>query len=77
MSGKVLGAYSLVGTNFNYDINKNLRLNIGVSNILDKQIYRTSEGASTYNERAGLLCGGGSFILIVIIRTKQDITDVI
>ncbi|MBL1559551.1 TonB-dependent receptor, partial [Klebsiella pneumoniae] len=50
MSGKVLGAYSLVGTNFNYDINKNLRLNIGVSNILDKQIYRTSEGASTYNE---------------------------
>ena len=45
-----LGAYSLVGTNFNYDINKNLRLNVGVSNIFDKQIYRSSEGANTYNE---------------------------
>lgn len=50
LSGKELGAYSLVGTNFNYDINKNLRLNVGVSNIFDKQIYRSSEGANTYNE---------------------------
>ncbi|EJC7846300.1 TonB-dependent receptor, partial [Escherichia coli] len=39
-----------VGTNFNYDINKNLRLNVGVSNILNKQIFRSSEGANTYNE---------------------------
>lgn len=44
-----------MGTNFNYDINKNLRLNVGVSNILDKQIYRSSEGANTYNEPAGLI----------------------
>ncbi len=50
LSGKELGAYSLVGTNFNYDINKNLRLNVGVSNILNKQIFRSSEGANTYNE---------------------------
>lgn len=50
LSGKELGAYSLVGTNFNYDINKNLRLNVGISNIFDKQIYRSSEGANTYNE---------------------------
>ncbi|MEL5565939.1 TonB-dependent siderophore receptor [Serratia ureilytica] len=50
LSGKELGAYSLVGTNFNYDLNKNLRLNVGISNIFDKQIYRSSEGANTYNE---------------------------
>lgn len=50
LSGKELGAYSLVGTNVNYDINKNLRLNVGISNIFDKQIYRSTEGANTYNE---------------------------
>ncbi len=44
------GAYSLVGANVNYDINKNLRLNVGISNIFDKQIYRSAEGANTYNE---------------------------
>ncbi|END7173102.1 TonB-dependent siderophore receptor [Salmonella enterica subsp. enterica] len=50
LSGKALGAYSLVGANINYDINKNLRLNVGISNIFDKQIYRSAEGANTYNE---------------------------
>lgn len=40
----------LVGANVNYDINKNLRLNVGISNIFDKQIYRSAEGANTYNE---------------------------
>ncbi|EGT3260323.1 TonB-dependent siderophore receptor [Salmonella enterica subsp. enterica serovar Johannesburg] len=50
LSGKALGAYSLVGANVNYDINKNLRLNVGISNIFDKQIYRSAEGANTYNE---------------------------
>ncbi|KFD21733.1 TonB-dependent siderophore receptor [Yokenella regensburgei] len=50
LSGKELDAYSLVGTNVNYDINKNLRLNVGISNIFDKQIYRSTEGANTYNE---------------------------
>ncbi|EAS8986483.1 TonB-dependent siderophore receptor [Salmonella enterica] len=50
LSGKALGAYSLVGTNVNYNINKNLRLNVGISNIFDKQIYRSAEGANTYNE---------------------------
>lgn len=33
-----------------YNINKNLRLNVGISNIFDKQIYRSAEGANTYNE---------------------------
>ncbi|WP_241190870.1 TonB-dependent receptor, partial [Klebsiella michiganensis] len=27
-----------------------LRLNAGISNLFDKQIYRENEGASTYNE---------------------------
>ncbi|MCV5491460.1 TonB-dependent receptor, partial [Escherichia coli] len=38
------------GTNFIFYINKNLRLNVGVSNILNKHIFRSSEGANTYNE---------------------------
>lgn len=50
LSGRELGAYSLLGTNVNYDINKNLRLNVGISNLFDKQIYRSSEGSNTYNE---------------------------
>lgn len=55
LSGKELGAYSLVGTNFNYDINKNLRLNVGVSNILNKQIFRSSEGRIPITSEAGLI----------------------
>lgn len=50
LSGKELGVYSLVGTDVNYNINKNLRLNVGISNLFNKQIYRSSEGANTYNE---------------------------
>ncbi|EAM2857185.1 TonB-dependent siderophore receptor [Salmonella enterica] len=50
LNGKELGAYSLVDASFNYDINKNLRLNVGINNIFDKRIYRSSEGANTYNE---------------------------
>lgn len=50
LSGKELGAYSLLGTSVNYEINRNLRLNVGISNLLDKRIYRSSEGANTYNE---------------------------
>ncbi|ANF12279.1 outer membrane receptor FepA [Klebsiella pneumoniae] len=73
LSGKELGAYSPVETNFNYDSNKILRLNVCVSNILDKQIYRFSEGASPYNELGwAYYVGGGSFILFLIIKTKQE-----
>jgi len=50
LSDKETGAYSIVGFNVNYDLTKNLRLNAGISNLLDKRVYRENEGASTYNE---------------------------
>ncbi|MEQ4531058.1 MAG: TonB-dependent receptor, partial [Mixta sp.] len=50
LSDKEIGAYSVVGFNVNYDLTKNLRLNAGISNLLDKRVYRENEGASTYNE---------------------------
>jgi ferric enterobactin receptor len=45
-----VGAYSVSAIGVNYDLAKNLRLNAGISNLFDKQLYRENEGASTYNE---------------------------
>lgn len=50
MSNREIGAYSIVGIGSNYQLTKNLRLNAGISNLFDKQIYRENDGASTYNE---------------------------
>ncbi|MFT0668481.1 TonB-dependent receptor, partial [Enterobacter hormaechei subsp. xiangfangensis] len=50
MSDKEIGAYSIVGIGSNYQLTKDLRLNAGISNLFDKQIYRENDGASTYNE---------------------------
>lgn len=50
LSQREVGAYSVLGLNLNYDLTKNLRANAGVSNLLDKRIYRENAGASTYNE---------------------------
>ena len=50
MSNREVGAYSVFGVNFNYNITKNLRANAGINNLLDKQLYREADGASTYNE---------------------------
>lgn len=50
MSDKEIGAYAIVGIGANYQMTKNLRLNAGISNLFDKQIYRENDGASTYNE---------------------------
>ncbi|WP_130835754.1 TonB-dependent siderophore receptor [[Erwinia] mediterraneensis] len=50
LSNKEIGAYSVVGLNLNYDLTKELRANVGVSNLFDKRLYRENEGASTYNE---------------------------
>ncbi|PLR38013.1 TonB-dependent siderophore receptor [Chimaeribacter californicus] len=50
MSDREVGAYSVAGIGANYELVKNLRLNAGISNLFDKQIYRENEGASTYNE---------------------------
>ena len=48
-----LGAYGLVGIGTQYQITKNLRVGTGINNLLNKVIYRSTEGANTYNE-AGL-----------------------
>ncbi|PWC17752.1 TonB-dependent siderophore receptor [Brenneria corticis] len=50
LSDKKIGAYSVVGIGVNYDLTKNVRVNAGINNLLDKRVYRESEGASTYNE---------------------------
>lgn len=50
LSTDKVAAYSIIGLNLNYQATKNLRLNGGISNMLDKKIYRSNEGASTYNE---------------------------
>ena len=50
MSSREVGAYSVFGVNVNYDLTKNLRANAGISNLLDKRVYRENDGASTYNE---------------------------
>lgn len=45
-----VGSYSVAAVGVNYDLAKNLRLNAGISNLFDKELYRENEGASTYNE---------------------------
>ncbi|HHD7473687.1 TPA: TonB-dependent siderophore receptor [Klebsiella oxytoca] len=50
MSDREIGAYSVVALGAKYDITKNLRVNAGISNLLNKKVYREADGASTYNE---------------------------
>ena len=48
-------SYALFGLNAGYEIDKNFRLRVGVSNLFDKRLYREGDaiaaGAKTYNER--------------------------
>ena len=46
-----LGSYGVWGANIGYKFNENFSTHIGVSNILDKRIYRNANTARTYNER--------------------------
>lgn len=50
LSSREVGSYSVFGAGVNYQLNKNLRVNAGISNLLNKTLYRAAEGASTYNE---------------------------
>lgn len=43
-----VGAYSIVGIGTQYQLNRDIRLNAGISNLFDKQLYRENAGASTY-----------------------------
>lgn len=48
--GKDRGAYALWSVSGNYQFNKQIKLRAGVNNVFDKQLYRTGNGAETYNE---------------------------
>ncbi|MBN7767184.1 TonB-dependent siderophore receptor [Pectobacterium brasiliense] len=50
LSSREIGSYSVAGVGVNYQFSNNLRVNAGISNLFDKQIYREAKGASTYNE---------------------------
>ncbi|WP_392564205.1 FepA family TonB-dependent siderophore receptor [Orbus wheelerorum] len=45
-----VGSYAQFAVGANYQIMKDWRVNLGISNLLNKQIYREAKGASTYNE---------------------------
>ncbi|RKS87642.1 ferric enterobactin receptor [Orbus hercynius] len=50
LSDVQVGSYAQFAIGVNYQLMKNWRINGGISNLLDKQIYREAKGASTYNE---------------------------
>ncbi|AIL32010.1 FepA family TonB-dependent siderophore receptor [Basilea psittacipulmonis] len=50
LSTTAVGAYTLVGVNTGYAFNKNFKIRVGVSNLFNKKIYRSNDGANTYNE---------------------------
>lgn len=50
LSDVEVGSYAQFGIGANYQVMKNWRINGGITNLLDKQIYRQAKGASTYNE---------------------------
>lgn len=50
LSDTEVGSYAQFAIGANYNITKKWRVNGGVANLLDKQIYRKAKGASTYNE---------------------------
>lgn len=45
-----VGSYGLVGLGIKYEMTKYLDVKAGVTNLFDKDIKRTAEGASSYNE---------------------------
>ncbi|WP_434778075.1 FepA family TonB-dependent siderophore receptor [Neisseria sp. Ec49-e6-T10] len=45
-----VGSYSLVGISAGYTFDKYFKVRAGISNLFDKQLYRTSQGAQSYNE---------------------------
>ncbi|SIQ49282.1 ferric enterobactin receptor [Aeromonas sp. RU39B] len=45
-----IGSYGLLGFGTQYQLTKTVRVGTGVSNVFDKVILRSSEGANTYNQ---------------------------
>lgn len=45
-----IGSYGLWGLNVGYNWNKKYHVRAGISNLFNKKLYRTNNGAQTYNE---------------------------
>lgn len=52
-----LGSYGLWGIDAGYNWNKRVHVRLGVSNIFDKKLYRSGDGAQTYNEHGRAFYG--------------------
>ncbi|MCQ9326198.1 TonB-dependent receptor [Neisseria dentiae] len=52
-----IGSYGIWGVNAGYRFGKKSEARLGVSNIGDKKIYRTGNGAYTYNEHGRAFYG--------------------
>ncbi|QMT46522.1 FepA family TonB-dependent siderophore receptor [Neisseria dentiae] len=57
LSNDEIGSYGIWGINAGYQFNKQTHVRVGVSNIGDKKIYRTGNGAYTYNEHGRAFYG--------------------
>ena len=52
-----VGSYGIWGINAGYNWNKRVAVRGGISNLFDKKLYRTGNGAQTYNEHGRVFYG--------------------
>jgi len=52
-----LGGYGIWGINAGYNWNKRVAVRGGISNLFDKKLYRTGNGAQAYNEHGRAFYG--------------------
>lgn len=52
-----IGSYGIWGINAGYNWNKRVHVRLGVSNLFDKKLYRSNNGAQTYNEHGRAFYG--------------------
>ncbi|WP_416191982.1 FepA family TonB-dependent siderophore receptor [Neisseria sp. CCUG12390] len=57
LSQEEIGSYGIWGINAGYQFNKQTNVRVGISNIGNKQLYRTGQGARTYNEHGRAFYG--------------------
>ena len=57
LSSTEVGSYALWGVNAGYNWSKKVHVRAGISNIFDKKIYRTNDGAQTFNQHGRAFYG--------------------
>ena len=57
LSSNEVGSYGLWGINAGHQFNKHPSARAGISNIFDKKIYRTADGAQTFNQHGRAFYG--------------------